>query len=118
MSKYSRTKRLEQGDPSAYVETAFEKDLLTVVRQMAKVSGWIFYHTYDSRHSVPGFPDCVMIHVQGRRIVYAELKRQDGKESPAQLAFRVAIKSAGGEAYLWRPSDMQEITDVLRGVLQ
>ena len=118
MSKYSREKRLARGDASAYVETAYEKDFLALVRDMAKGAGWIFYHTYDSRHSEPGFPDCVMIHVQGHRIVYCELKSQDGKERPAQLAYRVAIKAAGGEAYLWRPSDMQEITDVLRGVLQ
>ena len=34
-----------------------EKKFQSQVVRIAKVFGWLCYHTYDSRRSEPGFPD-------------------------------------------------------------
>lgn len=88
-----------------------EKDFEQLVKDLARVNNWLYYHTWRSLHSVPGFPDCVM--VKGNRTVYAELKTAKGKVTPAQKQWLDALATAGNEVYLWRPSDYEEICKVL-----
>lgn len=73
------------------------------VRQAAKAAGWLYYHTFDSRRSDPGFPDTVLI--RGSRILYRELKKQDGRTSPAQREWITALHAAGADVAIWRPFD-------------
>lgn len=91
-----------------------EKNFEQLVKEVARVNNWLYYHTYRSIHSVPGFPDCVF--VRGKRTVYAELKTEKGKVTPSQQQWLDALADAGNEVYLWRPSDFEEICEVLTSI--
>ena len=89
-----------------------EKDFEQQVHDLARRLGWKYYHTYRSKFSEPGFPDCVM--VRGKRIIFAELKSENGKVSGAQQEWLEALSNVK-PTYLWRPSDFDtEIMEVLR----
>lgn len=84
--------------------TITEKEFQAQVLQLARLAGWRFYHTHDSRRSTPGFPNLVM--VRPPVIVFAELKTQAGKVRPEQRDWFDALggcETAGTR--LWRPSD-------------
>ncbi len=84
-----------------------EEALLTLVMQMAKQLGWRRYHVRNSKAGIVqgeiGFPDIVL--VRGSRAVFVELKRENGKTTPEQIAWLEALILAGLEVYVWRPSD-------------
>ena len=87
--------------------------MAAVIREARRL-GWRVYHTHDSRRSEPGFPDLTM--VRGKRVVFAELKSERGKLTPAQVGWLDAIREAGQEAYMWKPADWPEaIGGVLTG---
>ena len=52
-----------------------------------------------------GFPDLLV--VTAGRIMYRELKRELGRLSPEQEDWRDAIRRAGGDWDVWRPSDLR-----------
>ena len=89
-----------------------EKQFESQVKELAKVFGWLYYHTWRSIHSPAGFPDCVM--VRGQRLVIAELKSEKGTVSEKQFEWLEALGKAKAEVYLWRPSDFQLIAEILR----
>lgn len=91
-------------DPFALATT--ERQLQTVVVAYAATMGWKVYHTYDSRHSDPGFPDLAML--RATRQVVAELKRQRGRVPAEQWEWLDAFALAGAETYVWRPSDWRD----------
>lgn len=73
--------------------------------------GWRHcYHTYRSVKSPTGFPDWCIAR---ERIIYAELKTETGHVSDAQREWLDGLAKAGGEAYLWRPSDLDEVGLIL-----
>lgn len=90
-----------------------EKEFMQQILDLARLSGWLCYHTHDSRRSAPGFPDLVL--VRPPVVVFAELKTEVGKVQPEQ---REWLKALGGceavEARLWRPSDWPEVEEVLK----
>ena len=89
-----------------------EKTFQQQVIQLAELKGWKHYHTYNSKRSVAGFPDLLMI--KENRIIIAELKSQKGKLSEAQKEWLMAfIDTEKVEVYTWRPSDWQKIQGVL-----
>lgn len=89
-----------------------EKEFQAEVMKLAKSFGWgPIYHTWLSVRSEKGFPDLVMI--RGQRIIWVELKKQKGKETPEQKAWRQALLDAGEAVYLWRPSNWEEIEATL-----
>jgi VRR-NUC domain-containing protein len=47
------------------------------------------------------------------RVVWVELKTETGKVSAAQREWLDALKAAGAEAYIWRPSDLERVGQVL-----
>jgi len=96
-------------DPLDITEKQFESQ----VRGLAKTFGWLYYHTWRSIHSPSGFPDCVM--VKEGRIIFAELKSEKGKVSESQSEWLEALGRAKAEVYLWRPSDFDEIMEILLG---
>ena len=92
-----------------------EKQFESQVKGLARVFGWLYYHTWRSIHSPAGFPDCVL--VRGSRLIFAELKSEKGKVSPAQQEWLDALGNVGDkdvQVYLWRPSDWDKIEEVLR----
>ena len=91
--------------------TQNEKQFQQAVIDYALLHNWKIYHTYDSRKSVPGFPDLVLVR---DRIIFAELKRPGGKLTEAQHAWVVALDKAGAEWYVWRPVDWNEIERFLK----
>lgn len=80
-----------------------EKQLMQAVVELAQLLGYLTYHTYDSRRSNMGFPDLVL--ARPGRLVFAELKAERGKVSPAQTVWARLLSAAPAEVFLWRPSD-------------
>lgn len=87
-----------------------EKEFQAAVVQLARLRGWLVYHTFDARRSEPGFPDLVC--ARNGRVVFAELKREGGSLSRAQQRWQDALGSH--EVYVWRPSDWADVERVLR----
>lgn len=73
-------------------------------------NGTVYYQT-PVQADGKGFPDLVL--ARPGRLVFAELKSATGKLSPEQEEWLKAIDAAGGEAYVWRPADIDEIEQVL-----
>lgn len=92
-----------------------------VVGQYAQYQGWKVAHFRRAQTSKgwrtpvgfdgKGFVDFVMAR---ERVVYAELKTGSGRLSKEQREWRDAIEAAGGEWYLWKPSDWDEVERTLR----
>ena len=90
-----------------------EAELQAAVIDMAHLFGWIVAHfrpalTQSGRWVTPvqadgkGFPDLVLVRDE---ILYVELKSERGRLSLEQRMWIEAIRAAGGEAHLWRPTD-------------
>jgi len=92
-----------------------ENDLSGLVVDVARLGGWeLRYHTWSAQKSPRGFPDWCFC--KPPRLVFAELKSQDGPVRPEQRAWLDALSDVPGvEVYLWRPSDYDEIVRVLTG---
>lgn len=104
-----------------------EKDLDRYVKDLADLYGWQRYHqvtgvfcptcrkpTYSKVAGMPGFPDMVMAHSNGR-LIFAELKSQIGTLRPGQPEWLLLLnRGQGREVYLWRPSDMDAIAQILQ----
>lgn len=80
-----------------------EAELQNQILDLCKHMGLLAYHVYDSRRSVPGFPDLVI--VGKRHVLYRELKTQRGRVSKEQDQWLEALHHAGADASVWRPSD-------------
>ena len=90
-----------------------EKDFQQQIKDMAELFGWWAFHPYDSRRSPAGWPDLVMIHRTTGRTIFVEVKTMKGRVSNAQS---VCLELLGmqNEVYVWRPSDLEAIEEVLR----
>jgi hypothetical protein len=89
-----------------------EKEFQQTVLELAAYLGWHCFHVFDSRRSPAGFPDLVM--VRGRRVIFAELKREGEKPTEEQQRWLEALAATDAvETYLWRPSDWPEIEQAL-----
>jgi hypothetical protein len=109
----------------AWTEAAFQEWL----RKRATEYGWMFYHTWNSRKSAPGFPDAIIVRppdvdYEWRPLIVAELKRQNAsRPSGHQVrwldAFRATAAALGATddiiVRLWRPADQPAITALLLG---
>ena len=94
-----------------------EKIFMESIIDLARSTGWMVYHTYDSRRSTAGFPDLVM--TKHKRLVIAEIKTETGKTSPAQDQWLETLRTARGvKVKLWRPSDWPEIERTLGAITQ
>ena len=96
-----------------------ESHLQEHVRQAALYGHWLYFHTFDSRRSPEGFPDVVAL--RDDQLVVAELKSA-GKHPTAKQAqwldaFRIleALFPDNVHVFVWRPSDLAEIDQVLLG---
>jgi hypothetical protein len=81
---------------------------------LARQLGWHYcYHTLRSKGSASGFPDWVLSR---ERVIYLELKREEGKVTSAQADWIRALHKAGAEVYVVRPRHLEEIAKVLQRV--
>ena len=58
-----------------------------------------------------GYPDFTLVR---ERIFWAELKGERGTLSPAQKVWIEKLRQAGGEVYVWKPRDLNEILRTLQ----
>ena len=88
-----------------------EKDWQTEVRKLSQFLGWKHaYHTHDSRRSDTGFPDLVLVR---DRVVFLELKREQGRVTDTQREWLAALTAAGAEVYVARPRHLEPLAAVL-----
>lgn len=93
-----------------------EKQFEAQVKDLAKLFGWKYYHTWRSMHSPAGFPDCVIIRLEPiPRLIFAELKSQKGQPTPEQYDWLCLLQGIDVvvETYLWRPSDIEKVAEIL-----
>jgi len=95
-----------------------EAEFLASITDLAVLTGWLIYHTYDSRRSQAGFPDLVL--AKTNKLIFAELKTDKGKPREAQVEWLNILKAASEgqanvEVYLWRPRDWNGIEKILTG---
>jgi hypothetical protein len=92
------------------LENDWDAQLFRGPKSVAHALGWHTYHTLRSKGSRSGYPDRTCVR---ERILFAELKREKTKPTPDQVEWLDRLSRAGGECYLWRPSDLEEIAVVL-----
>jgi hypothetical protein len=88
-----------------------EKAFMAEVIRLAKRNGWRYFHPFDSRRSVAGFPDLVLL--RGKTIIVAELKVGDNVLTTDQLDWLGAFTDAGVRAVIWYPGMFEEIGRIL-----
>lgn len=98
------------------VET--EKGFQQAIIDLARLSGWLCYHTFDSRRSAKGFPDLVM--VKNGKILFIEVKTEKGKLTEHQQEWLASLEAVEKEnttilVDLWRPSQWEQIEAILKG---
>lgn len=103
-----------------------ERDFHAQVVKLAAYLGWSMWH--DAATNAPrvcwsckapargprnasGLPDLLL--VRGERLIWAELKAQDGVTTPEQREWIARLRAAGETVYVWRPNDWPEIEKVL-----
>ena len=89
-----------------------EKQWQLQVIDLARLYGWRYYHTFDSRRSAAGFPDLVLF--RPGRFLMAELKTDKGKLTAAQKEMIDDLTEAGVDVHVFRPSDFDQICEVLK----
>ena len=101
-----------------------EAEFTAQIIDLAHLLGWLVAHFRQgmTKHGwrTPvsgdgmGFPDLVLVSVGQRRVIYAELKRESGRLSAKQEDWLEHLQRCGCEVYVWRPSQFEEITEILR----
>lgn len=103
-------------------ERRFQKQ----VTDLATLLGWRHWH--DAATNAPrrcsscgavrrgprnasGLPDLILI--RRPRLIWAELKTDDGDVTPDQWSWLQDLAAAGQEVYLWRPSHWSQIERIL-----
>lgn len=84
-----------------------EKQFQDHVIALASALGWLVYHTFDSRRSVAGFPDLVL--VRGRTL-FRELKTTSGVLTAQQRVWLDRLEAGGSDAGVWRPRHLMDGT--------
>jgi inosine/xanthosine triphosphate pyrophosphatase family protein len=98
-----------------------EAEFQAVVVKYAEDHGWhwMHIHTTGTGRNQPargtlgrGWPDLVL--VRGDQLIFAELKRQDAGPTPQhQLDVLNVLSAVATSTYIWRPSQLALIMDVL-----
>ncbi len=88
-----------------------EREFQAQVVQLARLCGWMVYHTHDSRRSAAGFPDLVLVR---ETVLFVELKVPPNRLSPDQAAWVERLRGAGQAACVWTPDQWGEIELTLR----
>jgi hypothetical protein len=99
-----------------------EKDLQKQIIDLGHLYGWRIAHfrpalRQSGHYSTPvgadgaGWPDLTL--VKGRRLIFAEIKAQDGKTSTEQDIWLDCLEKTGATVFIWKPSDWDDIQRVL-----
>jgi hypothetical protein len=105
---------------TAYKDRITEADFSTQVEGLLNLSGWRWHHSRPARtkdgwvtpiSGDPGIPD--IIAVRGDELIWIELKSERGRLTPGQYAWIGSLRVAGQRVYLWRPSDWDEVVEIL-----
>jgi hypothetical protein len=97
--------------PPAITERAF----MQALRREALANNYLFYHTFDSRRSAPGFIDAVLAK-PGRPLLMWELKTTDGLVTLAQQRWiEVLGQVTHVEAGVYRPEAWESMVARLHG---
>jgi hypothetical protein len=94
-----------------YERDLTEREWQSSVEQLAKLYGWLCYHTHDSRRSTQGFPDLVLVR---ERVIFAELKTRSGKLTAAQREWGLRLIAADADYRIWRPADISLVIECLK----
>ncbi len=89
-------------------DTWTEREFMQAVTEYAQLKGWHIFHPYDSRRSDPGYPDLTL--ARNGSALWMELKTMKGKLTAEQGAW---LGELGAGAFLFRPSDMPRIREML-----
>lgn len=90
-----------------------EKAWLQRVRALARTHGWLTYHPLQSQGSEPGWVDLVCL--KPPVLVLAELKTAQGRLTPHQRQWLESLRQVTTvSTHLWRPDDVEAITQLLR----
>jgi len=94
---------------AAWKSSMLEKEFHENVAHLMRLNGWSVYSVPDSRRvSLAGYPDITAW--RGTRLIFAELKREKGRTSPAQDEVLAELRNIPcAEVYVWKPSDWDEI---------
>lgn len=94
-----------------------EKQLQHAIVEAAQMLGFRVYHTFLSIRSDPGFPDLVLLNPRQGRLIFVEVKGENGRLSTAQSEWLADLQAVGVEAYSWWPAQWRsgEIERVLKG---
>jgi len=82
-----------------------EVHLQGAVIDMCRLFGVAWYHAYNSRRSVAGWPDLALCGSRG--FMLRELKTETGRLSDEQHNWGLMLRSAGVNWDVWRPADLQ-----------
>lgn len=102
--------RLDKHGQPQITEKAFQA---TVIKAL-KITGWEFYHTFDSRRSVRGFPDLVCLHAAKKKAMAIEIKTETGKLTTEQDQWLALFSLCGIESWLLRPSMFDEFWEAIK----
>jgi len=99
--------------------TITEKAFQEWFRKRAIKNSYLFYHTHRSQFSPSGFPDNVLVRLEPEpRLIFCELKTDDLKVSQPSIDqwmwLYILQHIPGVECYLFRPSDFDEIDELLK----
>ncbi len=111
-------KRLAAGKLPLQSEAEFQKEVIS----LAKMLKWRVAHFRASLNQRgewqtavaadgAGFTDLVIVR---ERVIFAELKAENGKLSLKQEEWIAWLKGAKQEVYVWRPSNWQGIESILK----
>lgn len=89
-----------------------EKDYQQQIIKLARLKGYLVYHAFYSHRSEYGFPDLVLVKT-GCRLLFLEVKRENGKLTNAQREWMHRLQSAGVLARVVRPSDWKAVEKLL-----
>ena len=93
-----------------------ERELAATVDALAELHGWKIYGVLEqrvyARRLSKGFPDRVM--TRNSRLLFIEYKSQRGRVTPEQQEWLEFLRLTLAEVFLWRPSDLDSIEELLR----
>jgi hypothetical protein len=77
---------------------------------MRRQNGTVFFCTPVSADGA-GWPDLVM--TKGKRLIAAELKVGYNRVSDTQKGWLTSLAETGVETYVWKPTDLEEMSKIL-----
>jgi len=94
-----------------------EKELLQTIIEMAEALGYMVYHVLEQKHyarrTSKGFPDLLLL--RRNRVIVVECKSERGRVTSQQQEWLDEFRTIPGlEVYVWRPSDLDQIEEILR----